>query len=86
MSSPCGTDEPWRQPTHAPALLPAGPTDFEALSEPALVVTGRPGALRQQVAIYRADLEDPDSARWVSDCSEGWTLEGVLVAPARLAV
>lgn len=78
MPFPASTALPWRPPSAAPPLLPADPSDFEQRSEPVLVVTGRAGALRQRVATYRADLEDPAAVRWVSECSEGWTLEDVL--------
>lgn len=58
-----------------PPLLPEEWAAFERESAPVLAFSRIHGD-RAQVATYRVDIED-GGGRWVSECSEGWTLPDV---------
>lgn len=66
----------WFLAAYPPEVSPGLGCDH--VSEPVLVVVERgDGSRRQQVATWRVDPDEPESGRWVSDCSDAWTLEGV---------
>lgn len=54
-----------------PPHNPPTAIDFETSSDPVLVFADRP-----RVATHRRDI-DTGAERWVTDCSEGWTLDNV---------
>ena len=65
--------------TPPPPARPREPWEFETESAPVLVVVEeRDGSRRQLVGTYRVDVEEPNRQSWRSNCSEVWTLEGVI--------
>lgn len=68
----------WQPASTIPELKPTSPADFERTSEPVLVARRLSNGTREQnVATYRVDPDEPTHGRWVTECSEGWTLSSV---------
>lgn len=79
MQHPSDTP-PWRPAGTPPSTLAMEPCALEAQSEPVLVITQSDrGYLRQMVATYRIDPDEPGAPRWVSECTECWVLHDVVL-------